>query len=96
MGIPNKNGLSAPKLTQTKVCWQFGKLRETAPAMPWLLVALHAKEDPVPLPCDGDASIGQGHQTKTGSGGVQWLVGSVAEAKAQQLPGVPRSCGDFA
>jgi len=28
--------------------------------MPWLLLALHAKEDPVPLPCDGDASIGQG------------------------------------
>jgi len=27
--------------------------------MPWLLLALHAKEDPVPLPCDGDASIGR-------------------------------------
>lgn len=27
--------------------------------MPWLLLALQAKEDPVPLPCDGDASIGR-------------------------------------
>ena len=60
------NSISSPILPSklvSKMIRKVGRSRQKfhrSVAMPWLLLALHANEDPVPLPCDGDASIGQG------------------------------------